>query len=65
MRTINDTISQPERKGKSLSLESKDSKLDCRRLCKNKKENFGWTHYTKFKAIQKFNDPIQKIKIIL
>ena len=38
MRTINDTISQPERKGKSLSLESKDSKLDCRRLCKNEKK---------------------------
>ena len=54
MRTINDTISQQESKKRYFSLlESKASKAALQKVL------YG---HIKFKAIQKFNDPIQKIK---
>ena len=56
MRTINDTISQQESKKDFSLLESKASKAALQKVL------YG---HIKFKATQKFNDPIQKIKIIL
>ena len=53
MRTINDTISQQESKKDFSLLESKASKAALQKVL------YG---HIKFKATQKFNDPIQKIK---